>query len=46
MDVPAVFLPVSNITADNLGDVVKAGVWTWAQICQGIQSTPVCKANQ
>ena len=33
-------------TADNLGDVVKAGVWTWAQICQGIQSTPVCKANQ
>ena len=46
MDVPAVFLPVSNITADNLGDVVKAGVWTWAQICQGIKSTPVCKANQ
>ncbi len=45
MDVPAVFLPVSNITADNLSDVVKAGVWTWAQICQGIQSTPVCKAN-
>lgn len=46
MDVPAVFLPVSNITADNLGDVVKAGVWTWAQICQGIQNTPVCKANK
>jgi len=46
MDVPAVFLPVSNITADNLGDVVKAGVWTWAQICQGIQDTPVCKANK
>lgn len=46
MDVPAVFLPVTNITADNLGDVVKAGVWTWAQICQGIQSTPVCKANK
>lgn len=45
MDVPAVFLPVSNITADNLGDVVKAGVWTWAQICQGIQKTPVCQAN-
>ncbi|MGY0193972.1 ABC transporter substrate-binding protein [Leptothrix sp. BB-4] len=45
MDVPAVFLPVSNITADNLSDVVKAGVWTWAQICQGIQNTPVCQAN-
>jgi len=45
MDVPAVFLPVSNITVDNLSDVVKAGVWTWAQICQGIESTPVCKQN-
>src|SRR5439155_781272 len=29
-----------------VGDVVKGGVWTWAEICQGIQSTPVCKANQ
>lgn len=45
MDVPAVFLPVSNITADNLGDVVKAGVWTWEQICEGIADTPVCKEN-
>jgi D-xylose transport system substrate-binding protein len=45
MDVPAVFLPVSNITRDNLGDVVKAGVWTWAQICQGIETTDVCKQN-
>lgn len=46
MDVPAVFLPVSNITAANLSDVVKAGVWTWPQICQGIQNTPVCQANK
>lgn len=46
MDVPAVFLPVSNITQDNLSDVVKAGVWTWAQICQGIESTPVCQKNK
>lgn len=46
MDVPAIFLPVSNITQDNLSDVVKAGVWTWAQICQGIESTPVCKKNK
>lgn len=46
MDVPAVFLPVSNITQANLGDVVKAGVWTWAQICQGIESTPVCQKNK
>ncbi|MBI4923334.1 MAG: sugar ABC transporter substrate-binding protein [Devosia nanyangense] len=45
MDVPAVFLPVSNITLDNLGDVVTAGVWTWAEICQGIETTDVCKKN-
>lgn len=45
MDVPAVFLPVSNITQANLSDVVKAGVWTWKQICQGIEGTDVCKAN-
>lgn len=45
MDVPAVFLPVSNITLDNLGDVVTAGVWTWAEICQGIEDTQVCKDN-
>jgi D-xylose transport system substrate-binding protein len=45
MDVPAVFLPVENITADNLPEVVSKGVWTWAEICQGIESTEVCKAN-
>jgi len=46
MDVPAVFLPVTNITLDNLSDVVKAGVWTWADICKGIETTDVCKKNQ
>jgi D-xylose transport system substrate-binding protein len=45
MDVPAVFLPVSNITLETLPDVVKAGVWTWADICKGIETTAVCKAN-
>ncbi|MBB3302457.1 ABC transporter substrate-binding protein (plasmid) [Rhizobium leguminosarum] len=45
MDVPAVFLPVSNITKDNLGDVVTKGVWTWAEICKGIETTDVCKKN-
>jgi D-xylose transport system substrate-binding protein len=45
MDVPAVFLPVTNITLDNLSDVVKAGVWTWADICKGIETTDVCKKN-
>lgn len=46
MDVPAVFLPVSNITNDNMSEVVKAGVWTWAQICQGIEKTPICQKNK
>lgn len=46
MEVPAVFLPVSNITRDTLGDVVSAGVWTWAEICQGAEDTEVCKQNQ
>ena len=46
MDVPAVFLPVSNVTLDNVPDVVKAGVWTWADICKGIETTAVCKANE
>lgn len=45
MDVPAHFLPVSNITIDNVGDVVAAGVWTWEQICQGAEETEICKAN-
>ena len=45
MDVPAVFLPVENITIDNLSEVVSKGVWTWQEICQGIESTEVCKAN-
>jgi D-xylose transport system substrate-binding protein len=46
MDVPAVFLPVNNITASNIGDVVKAGVWTWPEICKGIESTDICKKNR
>jgi D-xylose transport system substrate-binding protein len=45
MDVPAVLLPVENITIDNLGEVVSKGVWTWKEICQGIENTEVCKAN-
>ena len=45
MDVPAVFLPVENITIDNLSEVVSKGVWTWKEICQGIESTEVCKTN-
>jgi D-xylose transport system substrate-binding protein len=45
MDVPAVFLPVTNITVSNIEDVVKAGVWTWPEICKGIESSDTCKIN-
>ncbi|OCX63767.1 sugar ABC transporter substrate-binding protein [Thioclava sp. SK-1] len=46
MDVPAVFLPVNNITQNNLGDAVTAGVWTWDEICQGVEDTEICQSNQ
>jgi D-xylose transport system substrate-binding protein len=46
MEVPTVFLPVSNITRNNLGDVVAAGVWTWDEICQGVEDTEICQQNQ
>lgn len=46
MDVPAVFLPVGNITRDSLGDVVSAGIWTWDEICQGAEETEVCTQNR
>ena len=36
---------VSNITIDNVGDVVDAGVWTWQQVCKGAETTDVCKAK-
>lgn len=45
MDVPGIFLPVENITIDNLGEVVTKGVWTWEEICQGAEDTEVCKSN-
>ena len=45
VDVPGIFLPVQNITIDNLDEVVAKGVWTWEEICQGSESTEVCQAN-
>jgi len=45
MDVPASLLPIDNITADNLSEVVSKGVWTWKEICQGVENTAVCKAH-
>lgn len=44
-EIPAVFLPVENVTIDNIGDVVEDGVWTWEEICQGAETAPVCAEN-
>ena len=46
MDVPAVFLPVKNVTANNLQDVVTAGIWTWQQVCKGTTDAPACNGKQ
>ena len=45
MDVPAAFLPVNNVTIDNVGDVVDAGLYTWEQLCQGAEDTQICRDN-
>ena len=45
MDVPAAFLPVNNLTIENVADVVDAGLYTWDQICKGAEDTQVCQNN-
>lgn len=45
MDVPAAILPVENVTIDNISLVVDAGIYTWEQICEGAENTPVCQEN-
>lgn len=45
MKVPTVFLPVQNMTKDNLNVVVDAGFYTWKQICQGAENADVCKQH-
>jgi D-xylose transport system substrate-binding protein len=45
MDVPAVFLPVKNITANDVADVVSAGIWTWPQICKGATDAQACQGK-
>lgn len=45
MQVPAVFLPIENVTIDNIQDVVDAGTWTWEEICQGLEDNDICKQN-
>lgn len=39
MDVPALLLEPSVVTSANVGDVVKAGLYTWAEICDAIPAT-------
>ena len=29
-----------------MSEVVSKGVWTWKEICQGVENTAVCKANK
>ncbi|MFT5046296.1 MAG: D-xylose transport system substrate-binding protein [Porticoccaceae bacterium] len=45
MDIPAAFLPVTNVTIDNVADVVEAGIYTWEDVCKGAEDTKLCKAN-
>lgn len=45
MKVPAAFLPVQNVTIDNIGMLVKDGLYTWKQLCKGAEDTPTCKAH-
>jgi D-xylose transport system substrate-binding protein len=45
MDVPAVLLPIENVTVDNIQDVVDAGTWTWEEICQGLEDDDLCKQH-
>ncbi len=41
--VPAKFLPVQVLHASTVSTVVKAGMWTWKQICAGAAAkTPTC----
>ena len=42
--VPTAYIDVEMIDKSNVGDVVKAGVWTWKDICKGpAAKTDACK---
>jgi len=45
MDVPAAFLPVTNVTIDNVSEVVEAGLYTWAELCVSAEDTQICQDN-
>ncbi|MFE5704331.1 substrate-binding domain-containing protein [Rhodococcus koreensis] len=46
MAVPTIFLPVQNITKENLDIVVNAGFYTWQQICEPNPSSAVCRDHR
>jgi len=44
--IPTAFIDVTMIDASNIGEVVKAGVWSWSDICTGpAANTQTCKDN-
>ncbi|WP_368344690.1 sugar ABC transporter substrate-binding protein [Pelagovum sp. HNIBRBA483] len=45
MDVPAAFLPVNNVTIENISDVVDAGIYTWEEVCKGAEDSTICADN-
>jgi len=45
MMVPAVYLPVNNVTIDTVADVINGGLYTWEQACEGAEDVPICVEN-
>lgn len=45
MDVPAVYLPVNNVTIDNVDDVINGGLYSWEEACEGAEETQICQDN-
>lgn len=45
MMVPAIYLPVNNVTIANVSDVIDGGLYTWEQACEGAEDVPICEEN-
>ena len=45
MMVPAIYLPVNNVTIANVADVIDGGLYTWEQACEGAEDVPICQEN-
>lgn len=44
-DVPAIYLPVNNVTIDNVADVINGGLYSWEEACEGAEDTQICQDN-